>query len=167
MRAKRLLPCGGGLLVAIAAAVASLACAPPCGPDRGVVAEAADGDTITLESGEKIRYLLVDTPESTQGKTECYGVEARDFNRQLVLGQAVTLRYDPKSCTDRFGRTLAYVSVEGREVNRLLIERGFGCVLFIPPGGEDRRAELEQLEAEAKAERRGLWGACSPNPCGS
>lgn len=151
-------------LLAAALAVAGWACTP-CGPDSAEVVDVTDGDTITLAGGEKIRYLLLDAPETTGGKSDCYGAEARDFNRSLVLGKVVTLRYDAE-CKDRFGRRLAYVAVEGREVNRLMVERGFGCVLFIPPAGAGRKAEFEEVEAQAKAERRGLWGACSTAPCG-
>lgn len=134
-----------------------------CGPSSGTVARVVDGDTIELESGEKIRYLMVDTPESTT-EVECYGPEAKEFNASLVEGKEVELTYDV-DCTDRFDRTLAYVTVGDREVNALLVERGFGCVLYIPPNGEDRADEFESLEAVAEAENRGLWGACEVNPC--
>ena len=122
-----------------------------------------DGDTIELESGEKIRYLMIDTPESTT-EIECYGEEAKEFNASLVEGKEVQLEYDVE-CEDRFGRTLAYVTVDDREVNSLLVERGFACMLYIPPNGEDRVSEFESLEAVAESENRGLWGACEVNPC--
>jgi micrococcal nuclease len=134
-----------------------------CGPTKGVVARVIDGDTIELESGETIRYLMVDTPE-TFGGEECYGPEAKQFNTDIALGEEVTLKYDTE-CTDRFDRTLAYVSVGDREINALLIERGFACVLYIPPNGADRRTELESLEEIAQQQDRGLWGACTSNPC--
>jgi micrococcal nuclease len=136
----------------------------PCGPTTAVVARVIDGDTIELASGEKIRYLLVNTPETTGGKNECYGANAVQFNRDLVEGKTVELEYD-QVCTDRFDRTLAYVRVNGQEVNTLLIERGYACVLHIPPNGDDRADEFEALEDAAKAANRGLWGACSPIPC--
>lgn len=152
-------------LVAPLAAPALAACDPGgrCGPDSGVVARVIDGDTVELESGERIRYLLVDTPESTTS-VECYGPEAKGFNGDLVEGAEVTLRYDTE-CTDRFDRLLAYVSVAGREVNSILVERGFGCVLHIPPNGADRVEEFRSLQEVARAEGRGLWGACPENPC--
>ncbi|MBP9085523.1 MAG: thermonuclease family protein [Kofleriaceae bacterium] len=135
-----------------------------CGPSTGVVARVIDGDTIELETGEKIRYLLVNAPETTGGKNECYGQNASQFNSDLVLGKTVELRYD-SVCTDRFGRLLAYVSVAGAEVNTTLVERGYVCVLHIPPDGDARAAEFKALEAAAKQQLRGLWGACSPIPC--
>lgn len=135
-----------------------------CGPGSGVVARVIDGDTIELGTGERVRYLMVDTPETTGGATDCFGPEASQYNSDLVLGQEVTLAYDVE-CQDRFGRLLAYASVGEREVNSLLVERGYGCVLYIPPNGEDRRAEFEGLEMSAKLEARGMWGSCQEVTC--
>lgn len=143
------------------------ACGTPtseCGPTEGVVERIIDGDTIELVGGVKIRYLMVNTPETTGGKNECYGSNAVQFNTDLVLGKTVEIDYDVE-CTDRFDRTLAYVSVGGQEVNSLLIERGFACLLHIPPNGDDRLAEFKALETAAKQTNRGLWGACTPIPC--
>ena len=137
----------------------------PCGPGAGVVARVVDGDTIVLESGERVRYLLVDTPESTGGADDCFGREAAMLNRELVLGREVTLAYDDAQCTDRFGRLLAYVRVAGREVNTLLVERGHACVLYLPPAGRDRRDEFEALESAARSGSRGMWGVCEVVAC--
>ena len=137
----------------------------PCGPERGVVARVVDGDTLVLASGEKVRYLLVDTPESVNGASDCYGHEAAELNRQLALGHEVTLRYDDAACHDRYGRLLAYVSVDGRELNRVLVERGYACVLYLPPAGSERHAEYDGLEQAARAEGRGMWAACQVISC--
>jgi micrococcal nuclease len=135
-----------------------------CGATSAIVTRIIDGDTVELDSGATIRYLMVNTPETTGGKNECYGQNAVTFNRDLVLDKQVELVYDDE-CTDRFGRTLAYVSVGGAEVNTLMIERGYGCLLHIPPNGDDRADEFEALERAAKTAKRGLWGACDPIPC--
>ncbi len=134
-----------------------------CGPTTGTVEQVLDGDTIVLRSGERIRYLMVDAPE-TSGTAECYGAEARSLNQQLVLEREVTLRYD-EQCTDKYDRLLAYVTVDGREVNTVLVQRGMACVLHIPPNGADRKAEFEELEREARDTGRGLWGFCDSKPC--
>lgn len=135
-----------------------------CGPTEAEVARVIDGDTIELAGGERVRYLMVNTPETTGGKDECYGANAVTFNTDLVLGKTVALRHDAE-CEDAFGRTLAYVTVNGQEVNTLMIERGYACVLHIPPNGDDRAGEFDALEDAARAARRGLWGACDPIPC--
>ena len=153
--------------VAAAAAAATLGACDDggrCGPREAEVARIIDGDTIELTSGERIRYLMIDTPETTGGKDECFGANAVTLNTALVLGKRVALRYDVE-CEDRFGRALAYVSVDGREVNSLMLERGYACVLHVPPNGDSRAAELAALEDAARSARRGLWGACDPIPC--
>ncbi len=134
-----------------------------CGPSEGVVERVIDGDTVVLASGERIRYLLVDTPE-TSGTVGCYGPEASAFNKSLVEGATVQLTYDDE-CTDRYDRLLAYVELEGRSVNELLLTRGFACVLHIPPNGAERVAHYRQLEEQAQVGQVGLWAACTESPC--
>ena len=151
--------------LALAACVAGslAACGgSPCGESEAKVTRVIDGDTIELENGVRVRYLLVDTPE-VSGGTECYGDNAKQMNSDLVLGKTVLLHYDVQ-CTDNFGRTLAYVTVDGQEVNTLLVQRGYACVLYIPPDGESRVEEFRNLQLDAKNARRGLWGACNPLP---
>jgi micrococcal nuclease len=135
----------------------------PCGASEATVTRIVDGDTVELDDGRKVRYLLVDTPETTNGATDCYGQNAKTFNTDLVLNKKVQLDYDVE-CTDRYGRTLAYVTVDGQEVNTLMISRGYGCVLHIPPDGDDRYDEFQSLQYEAKLAKRGLWGECDPLP---
>lgn len=135
-----------------------------CGPSSAVVARAIDGDTVELDDGTRVRYLMIDTPEVTGGKSDCWGAEAREFNAQLVEGERISLDYDVE-CEDAYGRLLAYVRLGDRDVNALMVERGLACVLRIPPNGEDRAAEFEQLEATARAGMVGLWGACAEVTC--
>lgn len=154
--------------LALLAASVVMACEEPeagrCGPRTGVVTRIVDGDTVELASGEKVRFLMVDTPETTSGATDCYGQEAKAYTTSLLLDQTVTLEYDVE-CEDRYGRLLAYVSVSGREINTLLVERGYACVLHIPPNGEDRVSEFETLEYQARSLGIGVWGACAEVTC--
>ena len=143
--------------------VAACGSGSPCGPTEAKVDRVIDGDTIVLTTGEKVRYLLVDAPETTLGHDDCYGSNAAQFNSDLVLGKTVQLSYDVE-CTDMYGRLLAYVSVDGQQVNKLMVERGYACVLHIPPDGDDRADEFKMYQLEAKTAMRGLWGACDPLP---
>jgi micrococcal nuclease len=159
------LPWVAGLGLGFAAAAACGAQdGSDCGPTHALVARVIDGDTVELENGERLRYLMVDTPESTNGADDCFGTEASDFNRQLVEGKEIAISYDVE-CEDAYGRLLGYVEIEGRAVNQLLVERGLACVLRIPPNGEDVADEFEALEAEARARMVGLWGACEDVTC--
>lgn len=153
--------------------VTALGCsAPPvpvpesrCGPRTATVDYVVDGDTVELVGGTRVRLLLVDTPETTQGHNDCYGQEAKAFTLERVGGKEVTLKYDEASCTDRYGRTLAYVSVGGVELNTELAQRGLACFLFIKPGGAAREEEFATYEAEARTNRTGMWGQCTSIPC--
>lgn len=148
------------------AATLAYGCAdePLCGPSRATVQRVIDGDTIELASGERVRYTLVDAPEITNGKDACFGAEARQLNRELVEGRTVDLAYGPR-CQDRYERLLAYVSVDGLDVNAELVRSGYACVLYIPPDGEDRAVEFRALQRDAQVEGAGLWGACETAPC--
>ena len=152
-----------GLLVGLSAMVACGESDPPtCGPQRATVISVIDGDTVILESGERIRYWFVDTPElSGSDGAECFADEARQLNLQLVDGREVNLEYPPieQGCRDRYDRLLALVSVDGVSLNRTLVERGYARVESF---GDEHPilGELEYLEAEAQSQNKGLWGAC-------
>lgn len=157
----------GGSLLAFVLCVS--ACgegdAEVCGPGSARVKRVIDGDTIELTSGQKLRLLLVDAPEITNGHDACFGAESRDYLRDLLEGQRVDLSYDSE-CRDRYDRLLAYVRLAGEEVNSSLVREGYACVLHIPPNGAARSAEFKSLEREARAAERGLWGTCPTKPCG-
>jgi micrococcal nuclease len=131
-----------------------------CGPAQAVVERVVDGDTVELDTGERVRYLLVDSPELG----DCFGAEAAEHNRRLVEGETVTLDYDVQ-CRDDYDRLLAHVAVGGREIDLLLVERGLACTLVVPPNGSDRAPEVEAAEARARREGVGLWGACEDPSC--
>lgn len=58
-----------------------------------VVSEVIDGDTIRLSTGERVRYIGIDTPETVDPhKTvQCFGNQASTENERLVLGKEVVL----------------------------------------------------------------------------
>jgi micrococcal nuclease len=151
--------------VGAAAAAALVACGGDDGPagETATVGRVIDGDTIELTDMRRVRYLMIDTPESTT-TTECYGPEAKQFNLDLVDGKEISMVFDVVR-EDQFGRLLAYVTVDGVEINPVIVERGYACVLHIPPNGDDRVQEFEDLELRARTLGRGLWTACSPIPC--
>lgn len=146
-----------------AIAATAVACNAGAGPTfRATVTAVVDGDTVDLDTGDRLRYLMVDTPELSSG--DCYAVEARQANADLVLGKEVAVDFDVVR-EDMFGRLLGYVTVGDIEVNTRLVDRGFACVLHIPPNGDDRLAEFQALEDAARAARRGMWGQCAEVTC--
>lgn len=125
-----------------------------------LVSFVADGDPILLESGESVRYLGVDAPETNHPSRglECFGLEATERNRELVDGKYVRLEED-QTDRDRYGRLLRYVFVDGEFVNAALVEDGYAFSSYYPPDTKYYH-ELVILELEATEEGRGLWTAC-------
>lgn len=99
--------------------------------DECNVTRVIDGDTIDVNCGEvgyRVRYIAVNTPESDE---VCFD-EATDANAALVANKRVTLVRD-QSNTDRFGRLLRYVYVDGTFVNEALVRGGWAEAVIYPP----------------------------------
>ncbi len=128
--------------------------------DDAIVLRVADGDSIVLEGGDRVRLLQIDAPELGDG--ECYGREAlRELDRILQPGAAIVLESDPRlDLVDRYRRLLRYVHAADTNVNVELVRRG-AATPFFRSGARGRHADvlLAALD-DARAERRGLWGAC-------
>ena len=93
------------------------------------VSRVIDGDTVELTTGEKVRYIGMDTPEIRPN--ECYGQEATDRNKELVENKKVEMEKDI-SKTDRYGRLLRYVYVGDKMINRVLVQEGYARVATYP-----------------------------------
>jgi micrococcal nuclease len=118
-----------------------------------------DGDTLVLRGGARVRLLQVDAPEAGR---ECYAREAtRELVRLAPVGAEVVLEVDPRlDRVDRYGRLLRYVRVDATNVNLELVRRGAATPYFYA-GDRGRYApRLLAAVAEARAARRGMWGAC-------
>lgn len=147
-------------------------------PRTETVALVIDGDTLDLETGERIRLLGVDTPEVHNVDTpECYGPEASEALKELLpAGTEVRLTFDVE-CTDvtDSARTLAYVYKLPEEVdtafeepdpevfvNEYMLEEGFAwlpenCAYLVDLIHED---SLRRAAERAETEKKGLRAAC-------
>lgn len=130
-----------------------------------LVTKVIDGDTIELETGEKVRYIGVDTPETVDPRRPvgCFGKEASNKNKELVEGKRVILEAD-KEDKDKYGRLLRYIflPIENGQIlfiDDYLIREGYGKLLIIPPDVK-YQDQFTQAQMEARENRRGLWGNC-------
>jgi endonuclease YncB( thermonuclease family) len=127
----------------------------------GRVVGISDGDTITvLAAGNqqlKVRLDGIDAPESSQA----FGAKSKQSLSELLYGRTVTVT---GSKTDRYGRTVGNVSVDGRDIGLAQIERGNAWFYRQYAGelGGDRARDYEQAERRARADRRGLWADRKP-----
>ena len=88
-----------------------------------------DGDTVVSEE-QKIRLLGINTPE----RDEQYYEQAKKFLEDKILNKSVKLVYG-RNKKDRYGRTLAYVFLNGKNMNKELVEEGLANIYF--PSGKD------------------------------
>ena len=137
--------------------------ATPEGARKVPVVEVVDGDTIKVRiKGEvqTVRYIGIDTPETKHPSrpVEWMGPEATEANKELVAGGSVLLVPDV-SDTDQYGRLLRYVYLlDGTFVNAELVKQGYAQASTYPP--DVKHSELfAELQAEARENERGLWGA--------
>jgi len=115
------------------------------------IARVVDGDTVELTDGRRVRYIGINTPEHDQP----YFQEATEANRQLVEGKEVRLEFDQETL-DKYGRTLAYIWVDGMMVNEEIVKRGFANAYTVPPNVKYAE-EFRQAERAARDAERGLW----------
>ncbi len=133
-----------------------------------------DGDTFVC-SGERVRLIGVDTPESRINKRAYrqkefgdvkkvleLGRRAKEFTKRLIPpGTRVRLEFDLQK-RDRYGRLLAYVYLpDGRMLNEVLLREGYASLLTIPPNVRyvDRFRRAYRYAVEKK---KGLWAERSP-----
>jgi micrococcal nuclease len=120
-----------------------------------------DGDTLTIASGEKVRFLQIDTPEISP--VECYGAEAHKLLAGIIGNSQITLESDSVSDDkDQFGRILRYVKVGQVNVNLKLVELGAATPYFFKGERGKYSAQLLKAAQNAKAKKIGLWKMC-PN----
>ena len=134
-------------------------------PFQGVVGKVIDGDTIELKSGELVRYIGIDAPEteySRKKQPQAFGKEATEANRRLVEGKTVRFEYD-KQVKDDNNRLLAYVYIGETFVNGELVRKGFALYSPFSPN-KSKNILLLQCENEARKNKLGIWALPLRNP---
>lgn len=134
----------------------------PGSPAR--VVRVIDGDTVEVVFRGRVlvvRLIGIDTPETVAPgqAVMCYGPEATRFTRSRLEGRWVHLELDVER-VDRYGRTLAYVWVDGELFNEVLVARGYASVSTFPPNV--RYAErFVDAQRRAREAGRGFWSVCA------
>ena len=117
-----------------------------------LVTKVADGDTLTLNTTEKIRLSGIDTAE----KDNCYYAEAKSRLTDLTLQKEVFLEKDITN-RDKYRRLLRYVYLNNTNVNFLLVQEGYAQVYDKYSYDTKYYLKLKEIEAPAKEQRLGIW----------
>lgn len=133
--------------------------------ERVAVTKAVDGDTLEISTGQKVRLIGIDTPETVDPRRPvgCFGKEASNETKSLLNGKEVVLEKDV-SDTDKYGRLLRYVylPLENSQlvfVNDYLVREGFAKAYTYPPDVKFNERFME-AEKQARELNKGLWGKC-------
>lgn len=130
--------------------------------DPATFVKAVDGDTIKViykGKEESVRYLLVDTPEEKKPNTcvQPYAVDAYKRNKELLSRGRLTLEFDIGNKTDKYGRLLAYVFVNGKSVQEQLLKEGYARVAYIYEPTYKYLDEFRNDENQAKGKKLRIW----------
>ena len=137
-------------LTPIAFVLAILAISAHAATRSGTIERVVDGDTIvfliTGAKTQRVRLADIDTPELDQP----WGLEAKAALKVWAENRRAEIRIVD---TDRYGRLVATLWVDGENINRKLVAEGHAWVYrrYL------RDRALLRLEASAKAGGIGLW----------
>jgi micrococcal nuclease len=145
-------------VLAIALCAALAAAQPAAYPFtiEGQVVAITDGDTIKVlrdQKQYKIRLNGIDAPE----KAQAFGQKSKAYLSSLVFGKNVSVIVRD---TDRYGRYVGDVMLDGRSANAAMVAAGLAW--FYAAYSKDQ--SLARLEREARAQRLGLWADTAPTP---
>ena len=134
------------------------------------VTSITDGDTVRLEGyKESFRLIGIDTPESRRNDRAksiaartgqslesivAEGKRASAFTKSLLERKTVTIEWDVQR-TDRYGRNLAYLIVDGKNSSVEIARAGFADPLTIPPNVK-YADKILAASREAREAGRGL-----------
>ena len=123
---------------------------------NGNVIKVFDGDSFLVKSGRRtieIRMDSVDAPEYSQsyGQFCKAGLAAKILNREIRFRQ---------TDTDRYGRIVAVVYLENRNINREIVSDG--CAWAYRKYLRDN--QLIGLEQQARRNKKALWSDKKPIP---
>jgi len=130
----------------------------------GKVVSVADGDTVTILDStfaqHRIRFAQIDAPETSHGKnqpTQAFGEKSKQSMAGMVFGKVVSADC---ATTDRYGRSVCTVFVDGIDTNLEQVKRGMAMVYR----QYAHDAAYYRAEDEAKAAHLGVWSEESPTP---
>lgn len=121
----------------------------------GKLVAVSDGDTFTLLSSDQTEYKIrlngIDCPEKGQD----FSKKAKNYTYQFCQGKTVFAEIVSK---DKYGRSIANVSVNGISLNQSLVAEGLAWH-FVKYSSD---ATLAQLELNARKKKINIWSLTNP-----
>ena len=127
------------------------------------VVRTIDGDTVKIKmpngKEETVRLLLIDTPETVHPSkpVQPFGPEASKYAKELMPAGSKVEVEPGISERDKYGRLLAYFYVDGKMVNKLLLEKGLARVAYVYAPNTKYIDEFEAIQKKAQSKAIGIW----------
>jgi len=127
------------------------------------VIRVVDGDTIVVDYGgkyEKVRFLCVNTPESVHRDKKQnipMGKAASKYTKHRLNGKYINLEFEGKR-RGYYGRLLAYVFVDGENLNVELVKQGLSPYYTKYGLSQKYDQEFRQVERYARQHKLNIWG---------
>jgi endonuclease YncB( thermonuclease family) len=130
---------------------------------KGKITKVRDGDTIEVEINGKtqaLRFNLIDTPEikHVAGQSNmAFGQEAKKNMESLApLGKDAHLVLSKHP--DMHGRLVAYIYVDGQDINKAQLEAGMGKITYVNASTNPYKLDdYKQVQEDAYKKQRGIW----------
>jgi micrococcal nuclease len=130
---------------------------------EATIAKNVDGDTVDINLNgriEKVRMLCVDTPETHHPRlgVQPFGPEASDYTKKILsVGTKVEIEPGIGEGRDKYGRLLAYIYVNGKMFNEMLLEQGLARVAYIYAPNTQYVDEFYAIQKKAQKKGVGIW----------
>ena len=144
-------------------------CVLPCFAEQYKVLRVIDGDTIDIDYNgkrERIRFLNVDTPESVhpdKHRNTRLGKQASNYTKKRLSGKYISLEFDGDK-RGKYGRLLAYVSLDKNNFNLELVQKGWSP--YYTKYGKSQKYHDPFILAQNHARLAGenIWSSPAPMP---
>jgi micrococcal nuclease len=125
------------------------------------IVKVVDGDTMDIlinNKKETVRLLLVDTPETVHPTkpVEPFGPEASKFAKETLTGKDIKIEMDV-SDRDKYGRLLAYLYIDNKMFNEMLLEKGLARVAYVYPPNIKYVDHFRDIQKKAQVSGIGIW----------
>ena len=127
------------------------------------MAQVIDPQTLSLSDGRVLRLSGLDLPDYNPSEPGNFSLAALVVLRDMLEGKNITIYQTPESDKgriNRMGHMLAHVerSADRAWVQGSLLALGLARVRSTSSSNPEMTAQMYALEAEARAEKIGLWG---------
>jgi len=135
---------------------------------EGLIADVADGDSVTMDTGQgrrRIRLDSIDAPEAEHSASQPgqpFAEEARQSLADMLQGRKITAQCYEK---DQYERDVcALILPDGRSANRAQVATGYAWAYTARRGEYLRDKVMPVLQQQAQQAGRGMWAQPADAP---